>query len=136
MQSQHQDWLAAMRAAGKGGVTLPQIDRGLAYALTLKIPLDVSADSFAASLRLAPDAAGATLADFTVSVGSWDGTYTPVTFSLTKTTVDGFASSIPDGDGNGLAEAVIDVLRTPSGEDQYRYLAGNIYISGKVTPGA
>ena len=54
METQHRDWLRALASAGKGGVTLPQIDRGLSYPLTLKIPLDVTGDSFTAALRPAP----------------------------------------------------------------------------------
>lgn len=130
METQHKDWLRALASAGKGGVTLPQIDRGLPYDLVVKIPLDVSGDTFAASLRVAPDAAGSTLADFTVSVGAWDGTYSPVTFSLTATQVNALPS---DDDADGLTELVMDILRTPSGGSEYRYLAGNIYVSGKVT---
>ena len=130
METQHGDWLRANASAGKGGVTLPQIDRGLPYELVVNIPLDVSADAFAASLRIAPDASGSTLADFSILVGAWDGTYTPVTFSLTSGQVD----SLPeDGDADGLTELVMDILRTPSVGTEYRYLAGNIYISGKVT---
>lgn len=130
METQHSDWLRANASAGKGGVTLPQIDRGLPYELVVKVPLDVSADAFAGSLRVAPDASGSTLADFTVTVGAWDGTYTPVTFALTSTQVD----ALPvDGDADGLTELVMDILRTPSGGTEYRYLAGNIYVSGKVT---
>ena len=117
-------------------MTLPQIDRGLAYELVVKIPLDASSDSFSSSLRAAPDAGDPTLEDFTVSVGSWDGTYTPVTFSLTKSEVVGLDTSAPDADADGLTELVMDILRTPSGGDEYRYLGGNIFLSGKVTTGA
>lgn len=130
METQHGDWLRANASAGKGGVTLPQIDRGLPYELVVKVPLDVSTDAFSASLRVAPDASGSTLADFTVTVGTWDGTYTPVTFALTSVQVD----ALPvDADADGLTELVMDILRTPSGGTEYRYLAGNIYVSGKVT---
>lgn len=129
METQHRDWLRALASAGKGGITFPQIDRGLSYPLTVKIPLDVSADGFAAALRLAPDASGATLADFAVSVGAWDGTYTPVTFTLSQAQVNALPD---DADADGITELVMDILRKPSGEPQYRYLAGNIYISGKV----
>ncbi|MAQ30909.1 MAG: hypothetical protein CL950_13275 [Erythrobacter sp.] len=131
METQHRDWLRALASAGKGGVTLPQIDRGLSYPLTLKIPLDVTGDSFTAALRPAPDAGS--LAEFTVSVGSWDGTYTPVTFTLSKSQVDALPA---DGDANGLEEMVMDVLRTPEGDAQYRFLGGNVFISGKVAADA
>lgn len=131
METQHGVWLRAMASAGKGGVTLPQIDRGLAYELTLKVPLDVSGDTFSSSLRLAPDADGSTLADFAVSVGSWDGTYTPVTLTLTSEQVNALPG---DSDADGLVELVIDVLRDPTGSGiEYRYLGGNIFVVGSVT---
>lgn len=130
--TQHGDWLRSLASAGKGGVELPPIDRGLSYPLTLDIPLDVSGDSFAAALRIAPDAGDAV--EFGVSVGSWDGTYTPVTLTLTKTQVD---NDLPaDDDADGLTEMVMDVLRTPSGGTQYRFLGGNVFISGKVAADA
>ena len=130
METQHGDWLRANASAGKGGITFPQIDRGLSYPLTVKIPLDASADSFSASLRIASDADGSSMPDFSVSVGAWDGVYTPVTFTLTKSQVN----SLPaDENADGLTELVMDILRTPNGGDEYRYLAGNIYVAGKVT---
>ncbi|HCS18461.1 MAG TPA: hypothetical protein DIW45_12515 [Erythrobacter sp.] len=129
--TQHGDWLRSLASAGKGGVELPPIDRGLAYPLTLKIPMDVSSDSFAAALRIAPDSG--TAVAFSVSVGAWDGTYTPVTFSLTKSQVNSLPS---DADADGLTEMVMDVLRTPSGGDEYRFFGGNVFVSGKVAADA
>src|SRR3546814_11475029 len=72
------DWLRKLSADGKGGLGLrgqPQmraIDRGLAYAYVMAVGMDVSADRFEASIRAAPDAAGATPADFDVTVGAYD----------------------------------------------------------------
>lgn len=129
--TQHGDWLRSLASAGKGGVELPPIDRGLPYELILNVPIDVSGDSFSASLRVSPDASGSTLADFSVSVGSWDGTYTPVTLSLTDTQVNALPS---DDDADGRVELVMDVLRDPSGSAiEYRFFGGNIYVNGKVT---
>ena len=132
MKTQHSDWLRALASAGKGGVLLPPIDRGLPYELTIKVPLDVSADSFSAALRSAPDTAETPVA-FTTSVGAWDGTFTPLTLSLTE----GEVNSLPsDADAVGLEEMVFDLLRTPNGGTEYRFLAGNIFISGKVAADA
>src|SRR3546814_1225302 len=74
------DWLRKLSADGKGGLGLrgqPQmraIDRGLPYVYVMAIGMDVSADSFEASIRAAPDAAGAALADFDVTVRSEEHT--------------------------------------------------------------
>lgn len=127
-------WLRQNAEAGRGGVTLAKsIVRDLPYELVLAISSDVSADAFSASLRLSPDADGATLADFTVVVGSYASGATNVTLSLTKTQVNALPA---DADADGLEELLFDVLHTPSGGTQYRMLAGAIPVSGKVTAGA
>lgn len=132
MISQWTTWLRRLAADGHGGVSLPAIVRGLSYPLTIKIPLDVTADAFTGSVAISPDAEEP-LEEFAVSIGAWDGTYTPVTLTLSQAQV---AALPADGDFDGLEEVVFDILRTPSGSHQRRYLAGNIPISGKVTDGA
>lgn len=126
----YRDWVAAAKAAGHGGITLPAITRGLPYSRTINFGADYSADAFAASLRLTPDAAGATLADFTVVVGSYSGGVTPVTITLSQTVT---AALPADGDADGLAWLVFDMLRTPSGGTQDRFVAGVAAVSGGVT---
>lgn len=134
--SQWDDWLRKLSADGKGGLGLtgkPEmraIDRGLPYEYTLSIAGDRSADAFEASLRASPDAAGATLADFTVTVGSYSGGVTPITLSLTAVQTAALTS---DSDLDGLEEFVFDILWTPSGGTQQRLMGGVIQISGKVT---
>src|SRR3546814_7069064 len=133
------DWLRKLSADGKGGLGLrgqPQmraIDRGLAYAYVMAVGMDVSADSFEASIRAAPDAAGATLADFDVTVGAYADGITTITLELTDTQTAALPS---DGDADGLEEMVFDMLWTPSGGAQQRFLAGIIQVSGKVTDGS
>src|SRR5690606_24447939 len=89
MATQWDDWLRKLAADGKGGLGLRgkpairAIDRGLPYEYQMAIGADVSADAFSASIRATPDATGATLADFTVTVGSYADEVTPVTLSLT-----------------------------------------------------
>src|SRR3546814_15663705 len=94
--------------------------------------MDVSADSVEASIRAAPDAAGATLADFDVTVGAYADGITTITLELTDTQTAALPS---DGDADGLEEMVFDMLWTPSGGAQQRFLAGIIQVSGKVTDG-
>src|SRR3546814_15170793 len=85
------DWLRKLSAYGKGGLGLrgqPQmraIDRGLPYVYVMAIGMDVSADSFEASIRAAPDAAGAALADFDVTVGAFADGVTTLTLELSDT---------------------------------------------------
>ena len=133
------DWLRKLSADGKGGLGLqgkPQmraIDRGLPYEYVMAVGMDVSADSFEASIRAAPDAAGASLADFDVTVGSFADGVTLITLELTDTQTAALPS---DGDADGLEELVFDILWTPSGGTQQRFMAGIIQVSGKVTNGS
>lgn len=132
MQSQFPDWLAAEKAAGRGGVVLPAaIQRGIAWSTILAIPLDVSADAFKASLRLSPDAGGATIVDLNVAVGSFASGITPVTLSLTKAQTA--LAGAGDGDGDGVAEVLCTVLHTPNGGTQVPFLSMSIPITGKIT---
>jgi hypothetical protein len=92
---------------------------------------DVSADTFTASIRLSPDAAGSTLADFAVMVGAYANDETPLTLTLTAAQT---AALPADEDGDSLVELVFDILRTPQGlSEPGRFAGGNIYVSGKVT---
>jgi len=129
MKSQWDTWLRELAAAGKGGAIVKAIDRGLPYSLSLEIPMDVSADAFAASLKVAPDAASAE-ADFTVGVGAYAAGVTVVTLSLSAALT---AALTADGDADGVEELVFDLLHTPSGGTQQRFIAGAMPILGKVT---
>src|SRR5690606_29289646 len=107
--------------------------RGLAYEYTLAIGADLSADAFEASLRASPDAAGATLADFTITVGSYADSVTPITLELTEEET----AALPiDGNADGLETMVFDILWTPSGGTEQRLMGGIIQVSGKVTDGS
>ncbi len=139
MATEWDGWLRKLAADGKGGLGLPgkpsirAIDRGLAYEYTFAIGSDVSGDTFAASIRTSPDASGATLADFTIEVGSYANGVTPVTLSLAE---DETADLLTDSDLDGLETAVFDILWTPSGGTEQRLMGGLIQISGKVTDGS
>lgn len=129
MATQWDTWLAELKAAGKGGIRAKAIDRGLPYEYAMSIPLDVSSDTFTASLRVSPDASGSTIEDFTVDVGTYGAEVagkTIVTLSLTQTQT-AFAD-VPDGDLDGVEELVFDILRNNT-----RFLGGIMPIAGKVT---
>ena len=126
MQTQHGDWLRQLAADSKGGVTLPSITRGEGYKTSFELEGDYSADTFSASLALAPDVP--TVADFNIAK-AFNGTATLVTLSLSDTIVNALPA---DGDANGLAELVFSVQHTPAGSIETRLFAGNVFISGKV----
>ncbi len=123
-------WTRELRAAGKGPVKLRAIDRGLPYSYEMAFGADLSADDFAASLRLEPDSGGSVLASFSVTVGAYSGGVTPVTLMLTQTQT---AALPTDADFDGLQELVFDLLHTPDGGAQGRLLGGTVQVSGKVT---
>lgn len=127
MTSQFPAWVAQLKADGKH-LALPAITRGKAYAFKLTVATDVSADSFSGAVRLAPDAVGDALANFSVSVGTYSGGVTEITFSLSS----GETDIVQDADADGLAEAVFDILHTPSGLAAYRAFGGTVYVSGAV----
>lgn len=134
MQTQWSAFLAAEKAAGRGGIVWPEpIVRGLAFAIVLQIPADVSGDQFKAALRLSPDAAGAVLAEMTVTVGSFADGVTPVTLALSAAQTAPGGALPADADFDGLAEVLADVLYKPAGGAWMRSMAVSIPISGRIT---
>lgn len=130
MASEWDAWLRALRAAGKGGRVLPSaIDRGLPFVLPVAIAYDVSADSFAAELRASPDAGGAALAAFSVSVGAYTDGFTVLTLSLTAAQTGALPE---DSDLDGATELPFDILWTRGGTTD-RLIGGLIPVIGKVT---
>jgi len=134
-QTQYPDWLTLEAQAGRSGAILDReaITRGMAWKFELAVAANVSGDAFKGWLRTAPDS-GTSFAT-TVTVGAYEATipeHTVVTFALSKATV---ATLPTDNDGNGLEELLMDILRTPSGGDQYRMASFSIPVSGKVTDG-
>jgi hypothetical protein len=130
--TQFSAWLSAEAKAERGGILWKRpIVRGQVFSFLMPIPADVSADSFAASLRLSPDAQGASLADFSVSVGAFEDDVTLVTFSLAAAQTDALPA---DDQGDGIVEVVGDVIHTPSGSSDPERIAAFVFqISGRVT---
>lgn len=126
-------WLRQLAASGRripdGTLT---IDRGLLFAWTFTVTGDWTGATVAASLRLDPDAAGATLEDFATSNDGYDpdSGKTGFTLSLTK---DETGALLADDDGDALVPTAIDILFTPSGGSQMRLMGGIVMIAGKVT---
>ena len=125
----NKEWLAQLRAEGKLSDEPHAMVRGMAYAFTLRFAADFSADAFAAGVRLTPDANAGALEDFSVTVGAYASGVTPVTFQLTSTQVNAMPA---DGDLDGLAWVLFEVLHTPSGENPYRIAGGEIPVAGAV----
>lgn len=131
MQSTRQEWLTQMKWDGHAGRQLTSIPRGLDWSVTLNFGIDWSADSFFMSLREEPDAPDPTTVDVTINVGAYSGGVTPVTLSLTAAQT---AALPADDNGDDLKELFYDILRQTGGAGaKRRIMAGNIYVSGKVT---
>lgn len=132
MATQWEDWLRDLRTAGKGGERFAQltINRGRVWSKQLRFAYDFSADTFACNLAVAPD--GTTLVSPSASVGAYTDGYTIVTLSLTAVQTANPSLIPADGDLNGVEDLCFDLVRTPSGGDPDRLMAGVIPISGKV----
>ena len=130
-QSTRPDWLLQMKQDGHAGRELRSIPRGLDWELTLNFGDDWSADEFFISLREEPGAPDPVTATVTVSVGSYTSGVTPVTLSLTAAQT---AALPADDNSDGLKELFYDILRQTGGTgSKRRIMAGNVFVSGKVT---
>jgi len=129
MKSQWTEWLRLARSAGHGGAMFPPIVRGLPEPYKMYLPFDAAGDSFTMTARLSPDGAGDPVLTFTTNVGTFDGDYTEVEFIPDPAK---FAALPGDSDGDGMVELVADILWDSLGEVR-RFIAGNFYISGKVS---
>lgn len=129
MTVQFQDWLEQLRAARQGPASI-NIDRGMPFVWRFALSGIWTGAVVKASLRLTPDAAGTTLADFAVTGPEVEGDLTVFVLSLTKEQTAG----LPVGAANeGTAIVVFDTLITPAGAAQQRLFGGAATISGKVT---
>jgi hypothetical protein len=126
------DWLRHLRAAKQGPVSI-NIDRGVSFAWSFAIKLDLPLSRVRASLRLDPDSSGATLIDLTVAgpevVTVPDGTFTIFRLSMDR----GQTAALPsDNDADGLVQLAFDTLLAPDGAEFTRIFAGAATVSGKV----
>lgn len=136
MQTQWASLLAVEKAARRGGIVWPEpIVRGLPFELVLPIPLDVTGDDFKLAFGGTPDATA--LVTLTVGGGITLGTYasgvTTVTCALSDTQVGTIATAQTDGDGDGLAEVLAELIWQQGGAGNWRRaMLISIPISGKI----
>lgn len=116
--TQFSEWLKLASEDGRGGINAQPFSFVRGQSKTIRYNLGAhevygnwTGGAFTADLRASPDASGAALATFTVSVGTPAGGITPVTFAL-----DGSAhGSIPaDTDGDGVTEVLMQIDFTPT----------------------
>lgn len=135
-------WLRALTASGRripdGRIT---IDRGLPFFWGFTLGGDWTGATLACSLRLEPDTPGSTLFDFTCATLPFDPTptsefpdgCTPFTISATAVQTANPANLPSDDDDDGIAQAAIDFVLTPSGGSPWRLMGGLATVAGKVT---
>lgn len=135
MDTQLPDWMAQASRDGRGGlIAEPQaINRGRTCVFVLNLNEsdeygDWTSGTFAADLRLLPDAGGTALASYSASVGTPAAGVTPVTFTLD----DAAQSGLPADDGNGLVELFMEITFTPSGGDEATIVSTRQMVSGVV----
>lgn len=136
MAGQWDTWLAAQRAAGKGGVVLPvAASRGRKLVLPIVIPGDRTADTLAGRVRASPDATGSPLATFAIGTPSYDAEADKTTFeaSLAAGTGANSTGSLPaDSDGDGREEFPVEFDLTPAGGDLELLFAAVLPVTGRI----
>lgn len=116
MQSKWSEWLAAERAAGRGGRILSElpITRGKAWRFVLALPGDVDG-TFDAGIYAEVDAALTSLVTVIASLAEYDVASQTTTLTITIAANATDTELPPDSDLNGLAEVVFKLDWTPPG---------------------
>jgi hypothetical protein len=136
MRTQWSAWLAAEAAALRGGVVWSEpLVNGLPWKMVLPFPLDMTGDAFKMAFAPSPDATA--LVTLTVgsgiTIGSFTGGFTTVTFRLSDTHVATIRAAQNDADGDGLAEVLADIIWQDGGSGDWRRIfAVAVPISGKI----
>ena len=126
LDPRHAAWIAAMKAAGRGGLkAADNIVRGETWSTVIRVAADWSGDTITASLGYEPDDGVSEANDLSVNVGSYSGITLQLSSGSTATLED-------DADGDGLVSVLFDLHRTPSGGSKYLAFGGWTYITGSV----
>ncbi|RKF23385.1 hypothetical protein D6851_02625 [Altericroceibacterium spongiae] len=128
MASQWDEWLQRLRAAGKGGVSLPPAFRGDVYSTPVTIAGDWTGASLRGDVSASPDAA-APLVSFTVSEPVFDQGYTIFTLFLTGTQTGDLPA---DSDLTGAEDFPFTLWLTPDGEAEEVFFGGLLPLMGKA----
>lgn len=117
--TQFPEWMALASAEGRYGESgrPPSISRGRDRVFYMNLEThpdygDWTDGAFTSAIRAAPGSGGSALATWTISVGTPASGVTPVTFTLPGAS----QGSLPaDTDANGVGEAFMEVVFTPTG---------------------
>lgn len=124
-----QEYKAAVLAADKAWLE-EQVFRGTDVSLTFDFAdIDYSGATFAAQLRLTPDAAGDPVVAFTVGTPTFTGGNTSVAFTLTDTQTD----ALPAAAETGRVLRLYADFKITAGGLVDRFAAGVFLIIPKVT---
>lgn len=126
MQTQFDTWLKTLGALR---ADLPPAVRGLAVTHTLSYPGNVATATLAGSVKSAPDSTSE-LAAFTIGTPVFADGVTTWVISLSGTQTGALPA---DGDADGVALFVYDLLLSLSGGTAQRIAGGLFPVSGFVT---
>jgi hypothetical protein len=133
MATQYQTWLQSLGALRADLGTDGRQVRGLAVSHTLNYPGDVTDATLEGAVKASPDATSE-LATFTIGTPVFSGGVTTWTFSLAEGSGANSTGALPaDGDGDGLAYFIYDLVLTLAGGSAQRVCGGLFVISGFVT---
>lgn len=128
MASQWDEWLLRLRAAGKGGVSLPSAFRGAVYSTPLTMAGDWTGATLRGEVSASPDADTPLIA-FTVSGPVLDEGYTIWTLVLTETQTRDLPA---DTDLTGAEDFPFMLWLTPDGEAEDLFFGGLLPLIGSV----
>lgn len=126
------DWLRALKSAGKGPVDLPAAMRGLRWQEILSLPGDLTGAVLEGAVRIEPDAAD-TLAEFIIA--GPDVSNGTSTWVVSLNAGDGPDSTgiLPvDGDADGVVQLPFAIKLTPSGGNRELLFGGTFTLLGDV----
>jgi hypothetical protein len=130
----YDNWLAQLKAGGKGGFELPPATRGRKYAFAFQAQHDFTGATIRAEIRAAPDAGGAALATMAVTGPVVAAGVSTFTISLAAGSGANSTGALPaDGDGDGIVWLWLDVLLTPSGGDEELLFGSVLPLLGRIT---
>lgn len=132
--SSFDDWLAELKAAGKGPVTLRTCTRGREFEYSFALAGDWTGATLRGQVRLEPDAAGDPLVTFTCSTPAVASGYSIFTISLASGVGANSTGILPASPlGDGAAEFAFDLLITPAGGDETILFGGVLPVIGRIT---
>lgn len=124
-----ESWLASLELNGEGPIEMRPIKRSTAYTEVLTFSGDLSGDTFDVDIKTAPG--GSSLAEFTVSVGSYSASTDSTTLTLTMTSGTAALGGVTANTTDYVTTLVVEGLR-----NALPFFGGIILLQEKVADGS